>query len=103
MNKILDKQTFYNAFTGFENKHLPISINIPVNKNIPYIRLSFYWNSQTTNGRFNPIMTASLIDVRNDKNISKDLVFDCLEEQVTTDFKLYKKLNSWITESLQEK
>lgn len=27
MDKILDKQTFYNAFTGFENKHLPVSIN----------------------------------------------------------------------------
>lgn len=103
MSNVLDKKLFYDAFNGLKNKYLPISINIPINKNTPYVHLSFYWNSQTINGRFNPIMTASLIDVRNDKNISKDLVFDCLEEQVTTDFKLYKKLNSWITESLQEK
>ena len=96
MDKILDKQTFYNAFTGFENKHLPVSINIPINKNTPYIHLSFYWNSQTINGKFNPMMTASLIDIRNDKNISNDLVFDCLKEQITTDYKLYKKLNNWI-------
>lgn len=103
MSNMLDKKLFYDSLNGFKNKYLPISINIPINKNTPYVCLSFYWNSQTINGRFNPIMTASLIDVRSDKNISNDLVFDCLKEQVTTDFKLYKKLNSWITESLQEK
>ena len=48
------------------------------------------------------MMTASLIDIRNDKNISNDLVFDCLKEQITTDYKLYKKLNNWILEGLKK-
>lgn len=98
---VLDKNSFYNAFIGFENKHLPININIPINKNTPYIYLSFYWNSQTINGKFNPIMTASLIDIRNDTNILNDLVFDCVKEKITTDYKLYKKLNDWILEGLK--
>ena len=96
----LDKQLFYEYLANFSNKHLPIYIDMPINRNELHIRLIFSWTSKRPNGEFNPMMYAQLVDttktVSAGKYILPDLVFDCFEKGVISQYKLYKYLKAWV-------
>lgn len=97
----LDKKWFYEQLKPFgANKYTPIYIDMPLNKNDTRYRLIFDWSPLKPNGEFNKMMSAQLIDthktVSTGKYIVPDLWFDCIKENVTTDYKLYKYLKQWI-------
>ena len=100
----LDKKWFYKALEPFANKHLPIFFDIPLNKTNPRYRIIYSWSSRKPNGDFNPIMSCQLIDTYKQgskKYVVPDLLFDCIQEKVTTNYKLYKYLSAWIDEALK--
>lgn len=99
---MIDKKMFYERFQGFENKYVPIDINMPLCNGSAY-RIVYYWASRLPDGKFNPIMNCSLIDTERqglEQYIAPDLVFDCIKENVTTDFRLYRFLDKWVTEAV---
>ena len=101
----LDKKHFYKALKAFTNKHLPIFIDIPLNEKDLRYRIIYSWSSRKPNGDFNPIMSCQLIDTYKQgsrKYIVPDLVFDCIKEGVTTDYKLFKYLSAWIDKAFQD-
>ncbi len=103
-SKKLDKKYFYQKFEPFSNRHIPIFIDMTLNQENLRYRLIFSWTSRKPNGDFNPIMSAQLIDTYKQgskKYIVPDLIFDCIKENVTTTYKLYKYLNSWITKAFE--
>lgn len=105
MKPKLDKTWFYEHLKGFENKHLPINIDIPISKDELRFRIIFNWHSRKPNGEFNPIMSCQLIDTRKQgwrKYIVPDLIFDCIKEGVSTDYKLFKYLSKWIDKAFSE-
>lgn len=102
----LDKKWFYEALKPFSNKYLPIFIDIPLSKDDRRYRIIFDWSSRKPNGDFNPIMYCQLIDTTKQgwkKYVVPDLVFDCVKEGVTTDYKLYKYLSAWIDKAFEKK
>lgn len=104
MTPKLDKKWFYEFLKGFENKYLPIFINIPLSPEDTRYRIIFSWTSMKPNGDFNPIMSCQLLDTYKQGShqyVVPDLLFDCIKENVTTDYKLYKRLSAWISEALE--
>ena len=100
----LDKKWFYESLKPFTNKYLPIFIDIPLSKENPRYRIIFDWSSRTPSGKFNPMMLCQLIDTTKQgfrKYVVPDLLFDCVKEGVTTDYKLYKYLSAWIDDALK--
>ena len=106
MNRRLDKKLFYERLAPFANKHTPIFIDMPINRDELHIRLIFDWTHQKPNGDFNPFMSAQLIDITKSvghgKYITPDLYFNSIKEGVTTQYKLYKYLNAWSEKALME-
>ena len=102
----LDKKIFYQNLkskSNCQNKYKPIFFFMPISSTELHYELVFDFTSHKPNGDFNPIMLAQLIDKReNDfkKYIVPDLIWNCLETNTTTDYKLYKFLDEWITKSL---
>ena len=102
----LDKKYFYKALEPFENKHTPIYIDIPLSKDDLRYRIIFSWSHRKPNGDFNPLMSCQLIDTHQQgikKYVARDLIFDCIKEGVTTQYKLYKYLEAWIKNAFLEK
>lgn len=102
--KGLNKKLFYESFEPFKNKYLPIFFDMPISKEEKRFRIVFSWKSEKPDGKFNPIMSCQLIDTSKDganEYIVPDLIFDCIENHITTDFKLYKYLNNWIINALK--
>ncbi|MBQ2389609.1 MAG: hypothetical protein II305_06105 [Clostridia bacterium] len=100
----LDKEYFYEQLKPFSNKYLPIHFDCPISKENLRFRIIFSWHSRKPNGDFNPIMSCQLVDTFKQgikKYVVPDLIFDCKEEGVTTDFKLYKYLSKWIDNALE--
>ena len=100
----LNKQWFYEQLKPFKNKHLPIFFDTTLNKTNLRYRIIFSWTSKKPNGDFNPLMSCQLIDTYKQgskKYVVPDLIFDCVKEKVTTDYKLFKYLSSWIDEALK--
>ena len=103
----LDKKWFYENLKGFgSNKFTPIYMDIPLNKEDTRYRLIFDWNPRKSDGSFNPLMLAQLIDtqksVGHGKYIVPDLFFNCFEKGILSDFKLYKFLKKWIEEAFDQ-
>ncbi len=104
----LDKQWFYeNLKPHAKNKHTPIFLDMPLSRKDFRYRLVFDWNPRKPNGDFNRIMTAQLIDthknVGHGKYVVPDLNFDCIENDVTTDYKLYKFLDRWVQQAFERR
>ena len=105
--KRLEKELFYKYLktkSNCENKYKPIFFFMPISSEELHYELVFDYTSHKPDGTFNPIMYAQLIDKRENgikKYIVPDLVFDCIKEKVTTDYKLYNFLNAWISKALE--
>ena len=103
----LDKKLFYQYLkteSNIDNKYKPIFFFMPISSKELYYELVFDFTSHKPDGSFNPIMHAQFIDKRQNgikKYIVPDLHFDCIKEKITTDYKLYKYLNAWITKALK--
>lgn len=104
----LDKKLFYQQLkteSNTKNKHKPIFFFTAISLKEPYYELVFDFKSHRPDGSFNSIMHAQLIDKRRNgikKYVVPDLHIDCIKEKTTTDYKLYKYLDTWITQSLEK-
>ena len=99
---MLDKKLFYDVLKPFTNKHIPINFFFRFGT---HYELIFNWENRRPNGDFNPKMNAQLIDLSKQgyhKYVVPDLIFDCQKEKVTTDYKLYKYLDKWVTAALAQ-
>ena len=97
---MLDKKKFYQKLKPFANKHLPINFFFRFGG---HYEIVFNWQGEKPNGDFNPMMYAQLIDSNisgSKKYVVPDLIFDCQKEGATTDYKLFKFLDSWATKSV---
>ncbi len=100
----LDKKWFYESLKRFTNKYVPIFFDIPLSRDCLRYRIVFSWSSIKPNGDYNPYMSCQLIDTTkygSRKYVVPDLLFDCVKEGVTTDYKLYKYLSAWIDDALK--
>lgn len=96
---LIDKKNWYKAFEQFTNRNVPIFLFF----DFSHYTIIFDWTSIKPDGSFNPIMSAQLIDRNKSgsgKYVTKDLIWDCRKEGTTTDYKLYRYLNKWATESI---
>ena len=104
----LNKKWFYENLKSFDNPSLLIYIDMTLDKNKFRYRLHFSWDNKKPNGKFNPIMSAQLLDITKQgskKYVAKDLIWDCQKEDTTTSYKLYKLykfLNKWIENAIRE-
>lgn len=105
MNNKLDKTWFYNHLSKFNDKYVPIFIDIPINKENMRYRLIYSWRNIKPDGSFNPLMSCQLVDITKqgwNKYVVPDLNFDCIKENTTTQYKLFKYLSNWIDKALKE-
>lgn len=101
----LDKKWFYEHLKSFSNPSLPIYIDMTLDKNNLRYRIHFCWENKRHNGKFNPIMSAQLLDITKQglkRYVTKDLMWDCQKEDTTTAYKLYKFLNRWIEDAIRK-
>lgn len=101
MKYYLDKKLFYEKLKSFTNKHTGIFFF----HDFGHYTLVFDWRNLKANGEFNPIMFAQIIDrlkSGSKRYVTKDLVWNCLELNTTTDYKLYKFLRDWIQKSIEK-
>ena len=105
-NLSLSKSEFYQELSRFPNKHTSIYIDMPINHVIGgRFRLHFSWRHIRPDGSFDPVMSAQLLDMtKHGPNVYvvPDLLFDCIKENVTTDYRLYKHLDKWVKKSIEE-
>ena len=102
MNQYLNKKEFY-KYLSMVGKYEQFLFTIEIDFERPRFELHFDWSSKKPNGEFNPIMSAQLIDRYKNgfrKYVAKDLVLNCIKEDTTTQFKVWKKLNDWVENSL---
>lgn len=101
----LDKKWFYENLKRYANKHIPIFMDISLSQTDLRYRIIYSWTNILPDGRFNPMMSCQLIDTTKGgmyKYVVPDLYFDSIKEGVTTDYKLYKYLSTWVDESLKK-
>lgn len=105
-NISLSKKAFYENLSQFSNKHTAIHINMPINEIIgDRFRILFYWRNESVNGKFDPLMSAQLLDMTKHGPkiyVAPDLYIDCIKENITTDYRLYKRLDKWVRESIEK-
>lgn len=102
---MIDKNKWYQAFKPFaKNKHTSIRIFFDFDSDNGKYCLVYDWSSKTAWGAFNPKMYAQLYDrcvSGSRKYITPDLVWDCREENTTTDYRLYKFLDAWAAKAIK--
>lgn len=101
MKGLLDKTKFYEALKPFANKHTGIYFHFRFGE---HYELIFNWQNEKPNGDFNPDMFVQLIDLNvsgSRRYVTQDLRIDSAKEKVDTDYRLYKRLNRWVTDAIQ--
>lgn len=102
MKQYLDKKEFY-KYLSMVGKWESFFFTIRLNVENQRFELHYDWSSKTASGKFNPIMTAQLIDTKKNgfrKYVTPDLHWDCIKEKTTTQFTVWKKLNAWVEKAL---
>ena len=98
----LDKQNFYKILKRFASSSLPIEVNMRINGNNDYaIILNEVRNTIDNVQTYNFVL--QIIDTRKtgyEKYICDDITFNLLDENINTDFRLYKFINIKINEVL---
>ena len=104
MEQYLNKKEFYKHLSMVD-KYEQFLFTIEIDFERPRFELHFDWSSKKPNGKFNPIMSAQLIDRYKTgfrKYVTKDLFWDCIKEGTTTQYKVWKKLNDWVKIALRK-
>lgn len=99
---MINKKDFYEKLKPFaKNKYSQILLNF----RFGHYELIFEWTMCKPNGEFDPIMYVQLINVNltgAKKYVVPDLFFNCIEEGITSDFKLYKYLDDFVITALNK-
>jgi len=103
MISLLDKSKFYAAIPPIAKTSAGINFFIRFGG---HYELVFNWPVTKPSGEFDPIMIAQLIDLQIEgpkKYVVPDLRIDAIKEGITTDYKLFRRLNRWVTDAIQTK
>lgn len=99
----LDKNKFYEQLKRFNDKYIPIFIQMPINDKSKYsIILDEYRN--TTDQTIKHQYTLQIIDRTLSgfkKYLCKDIEFNLLDENITSDYQLYKFINKKVTDTIK--
>ena len=97
----LDKTKFYEQLKQFNNKYIPIFIMMPINSNSKYsIILDEYRLAQKIDHNY----TLQIFDRTksgHEKYLCKDIEFNLIQENIKSDYQLYKFINKKISEVIK--
>lgn len=100
----LDKNKFYEQLKCFTNKYIPISIQMPLNKESRYsIILDEF---RTSVGKITHDYTLQIYDRTKtgyEKYMCKDINFNLINENISSDYQLYKFILKKVNEILEAK
>lgn len=102
MEYFLKKDEFYKKLKPFANLQTGIHFFLNFGDKKQYT-LVFNWSDKTPAGKQNYIANVQLYDNRKtgrDKYITRDLFFNIRENNVTTDYKMYKFIRDWVQKSI---
>lgn len=101
----LNKKDFYAQLKPFASTKLPIYISMPIDTNSKY-RINLSEDRITTMKiKFNPNFTLQILDTSKagyKKYICKDISFNLKNENINSDYKLYKFINSLLEKYINE-
>lgn len=93
----LNKKIFYEQLKRFSTNHLPIYISMLIDIDSKY-KINLSENRITTMKKnFNPNFTMQIIDTTKsgyNKYVCNDIEFNLVDEEVHSDYQLYKFINS---------
>lgn len=96
---ILDKKIFYKQLKSYTNKYIPIFIIMPIKEKSKYkIILD---ECRTTNDKIKLDFLLQIIDSTKsgfEKYMCKDISFNLINENIRSDYQLYKFINRKIEE-----
>lgn len=100
----LDKNKFYEQLKRFTNKYIPIFITMPINNDSKYsIILDEF---RTSGGKITHEYTLQIYDRTKsgyEKYICKEINFNLINENIRTDYQLYKFITKKINKVLEIK
>lgn len=94
----LDKTKFYEQLKQFSNKYIPIFIMMPINENSKY---SIVLDENRFAQKIDHNYTLQIFDRTKSgyaKYLCKDINFNLVEENIKSDYQLYKFINKKIEE-----
>lgn len=94
----LDKEKFYEQLKRFNNKYIAIFIMMPINQNSKY---SIILDENRFAQRMNHNYTLQIFDRTKSgyqKYLCKDINFNLIQENIKSDYQLYKFINKKIKE-----
>lgn len=101
----LNKKLFYEQLKKFSNNKLPIYISMTTDTNSKY-RINLSEDRITSMKiKFNPNFTLQILDTSKSgykKYICKDISFNLKNENINSDYKLYKFINSLLEKYINE-
>lgn len=98
----LDKIKFYEQLKRFNNKYIPIFIMMPINKESKY---SIILDENRIAQKINHNYTLQIFDRTKsgyEKYLCKDINFNLIEENIRSDYQLYKYINKKINEEIKK-
>lgn len=97
----LDKKKFYEQLKQFNNKYIPIFIMMPINKDSKY---SIVLDENRLAKKIDHNYTLQIFDRTKsgyEKYLCKDINFNLIEENIRSDYQLYKFINKKINEVIK--
>lgn len=97
----LDKNKFYEQLKQFTNKYIPIFIMMPINSNSKY---SIILDENRLKHKIDHNYTLQIFDRTKSgckKYLCKDINFNLIQENITSDYQLYKFINRKIQEVIK--
>lgn len=98
----LDKIKFYEQLKQFNNKYVPIFIMMPINSNSKY---SIILDENRLAQKIDHNYTLQIFDRTKssyEKYLCKDINFNLIEENIKSDYQLYKFINRKIKEVFKQ-
>lgn len=100
----LDKNKFYEQLKQFANKYIPIFIQMPINLESKYSIILDEFRTSSEKAKHN--YTLQILDRTKsgyEKYMCKDIEFNLIDENIKSDFQLYKFISKKVNEVLEEK
>lgn len=102
---MLNKLKFYEQLKQFATNKLPIYISMPINSDSKY-RINLSENRITSaKKQFDTSFTIQILDMTKtgyEKYVYKDIEFNLIQENIRTDYQLYKYIENLLKEKIKE-
>lgn len=94
MQNKLDKKMFYEQLKRFTNKHIPIFISMPINEESDYsIILDEFRTTREKTSHNYCLQILDRTKTGYERYICKDIEFNLIQENICSDYQLYKFIN----------